>query len=237
MLRYVLSFCCLLFAFSALASDESASVKQKIVKQIPEMVDAVVTATPIPGVYSVQQGSFIFYTSADANYVFRGQLLSLSDKRNLTEDAVKQFRKEVFHDLQDKDTIIYLPEGGKFTHTITVFTDVDCPYCHKLHAQLATILAAGIRVRYAFFPRAGLNTPSYQKAVHAWCNQQKPDELSSMMQGKTPEKLMTCANPIEQHVDLASRLGLQGTPSILLENGTLIPGLPPVAELIKLGHL
>lgn len=234
MIRHVLGLCVLCLAFSAMASDEATSVKQKIVNQIPEMVDAVVLATPIPGVYSVQLGAFIFYTSADANYIFRGQLLNLADKRNLTEEALKQFREKAFRDLADKDTIIYLPEGGKYTHTITVFTDVDCPYCHKLHAQLPAILAAGIRVRYAFFPRAGLNTPSYQKAVHAWCNQQKQGELAAMMKGDVPGKLMTCANPVEQHFELAGRLGLQGTPSILLENGTLIPGLPPITELIKL---
>jgi thiol:disulfide interchange protein DsbC len=217
-----------------LAADESASVKQKLIAQVPELKDASVLPTPISGVYSVQHGAFIFYTSSDAKYVMRGQLLNLADKRNLTEESIMKFRETEFKKLADKDTMVYMPASGKYTHTITVFTDVDCQYCQKLHTQLPQALAAGIRVRYVFFPRSGVDTPSFNKAVHAWCNQQVPGELEQMMKGEIPSKLMTCANPIAKHFELATSLGLQGTPSILLSDGTLIPGLVPVEDLIKL---
>jgi thiol:disulfide interchange protein DsbC len=214
-------------------ADESADLKQKLLAQVPELKDAKVSPTPVTGIYAVQQGPFVFYASADGKYIFRGQLLSMVDKRNLTEEMIMKFRETEFNKLADKDTMIYLPTNGKFTHTITVFTDVDCPYCQKMHSQLSSLLAAGIRVRYVFFPRSGVNTPSYHKAVHAWCNQQQPGELSLLMQGATPATLKTCDNPIAKHFDLAIALGLQGTPSILLSDGTLIPGLVPAEDLIK----
>jgi len=224
----------LVFSCHSLAADDSASVKQKLIAQVPELKDATVLPTPIAGVYSVQHGAFIFYTSSDAKYVMRGQLLNLADKVNLTEESIMKYREAEFKKLADKETMVYMPSGGKYTHTITVFTDVDCQYCQKLHAQLPQALAAGIRVRYVFFPCSGIDTPSFNKAVHAWCNQQAPGELEAMMKGVMPAKLMTCNNPIAKHFDLATSLGLQGTPSILLSDGSLIPGLVPVEDLIKL---
>jgi thiol:disulfide interchange protein DsbC len=218
---------------SVCAADESQNVKALLVQQVPELKDAQVKPSPVAGLYEVQQGAFIFYASGDAKHIFRGQLLNLAEKRNLTDEAVMKFRESEFKKLTDKETMIYLPKGGKFTHTVTVFTDVDCPYCQKMHLQLNPMLAAGIRVRYVFFPRSGLNTPSYQKAVHAWCNQQQPGELEELMKGSTPAQFKTCDNPIAKHFELANSLGLQGTPSILLDNGTLIPGLVDAEALIK----
>jgi thiol:disulfide interchange protein DsbC len=237
MLKWVMCLWLALFAGQVVADDvvdASADVKQKLVAQVPELKDATITPTDVAGIYSVQQGAFVFYTSSDAKYVFRGQLLSLADKRNVTEEAIMAFREAEFNKLEDKDTMVYMPKGGKYSHTITVFTDVDCPYCHKLHALLPEILAAGIRVRYVFFPRAGLDTPSFNKAVHAWCNQQQPGVLEAMMKGEAPAKLMTCPNPIAKHLALATSLGLQGTPSILLSNGTLIPGFVQAKDLIDM---
>jgi thiol:disulfide interchange protein DsbC len=234
MFKTLIAVLLLLTANIALAADDSEVVKQKLVAQVPELKDATVTATPIDGVYMVQHGAFIFYSSSDAKYVMRGQLLNLAEKRNLTEIAIMKFRETEFNKLADKDTMIYMPSSGKYTHTITVFTDVDCQYCQKLHAQLPKALAADIRVRYVFFPRSGVDTPSFNKAVHAWCNQQAPGELEQMMKGIMPDTLKTCTNPIAKHFELATSLGLQGTPSILLADGTLIPGLVPVEDLIKL---
>jgi thiol:disulfide interchange protein DsbC len=219
---------------SVLAESAADKVKSVLVQQVPELKDATVIETPISGVFSVQQGAFIFYASSDGKYVLRGQLLNLAEKRNLTDELVMKFRETEFNRLADKDTMIYMPKGAKPTHSVTVFTDVDCPYCQKLHAQLPALLAANIRVRYVFFPRSGLNTPSFNKAVHAWCNMQAPGELEQLMNGATPAKLMTCENPIAKHFELATVLGLQGTPSILLNDGTLIPGLVPAEDLIKL---
>ncbi len=233
MLKLVLLFSMMLSTY-ALAADDVVSLKEKLVAQVPELKDATITPTPIEGVYAVQQGAFLFYSSSDAKYVLRGQLLSLADKRNLTEELIMKYRETEFNRLDDKDTMIYMPPSGKYTHTITVFTDVDCQYCQKLHAQLPKALAADIRVRYVFFPRSGIDTPSFNKAVHAWCNQQEPGELEKMMKGTMPAKLMTCENPVAKQFNLATALGLQGTPSILLSDGTLIPGLVPVEDLIKL---
>lgn len=166
--------------------------------------------------------------------MLRGDLLSLSDQRNLTEEAQQSFRVSVLKRLSEKDTINFVPEKAKPSHTITVFTDVDCPYCHQMHQMVPKLLEAGIAVRYVMYPRAGIDSPSYQKTVHAWCQRANKAELDQLMKGgAAPTKLTTCAHPIKQQFELANELGLQGTPSIILADGRLIPGLAPFDELVR----
>lgn len=229
----IIGWMLLLFSSTVVANSVEA-VKQRLVKQIPELSDARVTTTPVPGLFSVQQGAFVFYTSADGNYVLRGDLLSLSDQRNLTEEAQQSFRVAALNKLTDKDTINFSPEKTKASHRITVFTDVDCPYCHQMHQMIPQLLEAGIAVRYVMYPRAGVDSHSYQKTVHAWCQRANKAELDQLMKGgSTPAKLTTCTHPIKQQFELAAELGLQGTPSIILADGRLIPGLAPFDELVR----
>lgn len=234
-MRLAVLGCLAFFLSGSVAANSVDEIKQRLVKQIPELSDAKVSATPVAGLYSVQQGAFVFYTSADANYVLRGDLLSLVDQRNLTEEAQQSFRVSVLKRLSEKDTINFVPEKAKPSHTITVFTDVDCPYCHQMHQMIPKLLESGIAVRYVMYPRAGIDSPSYQKTVHAWCQRANKTELDQLMKGgAAPAKLTTCAHPIKQQFELANELGLQGTPSIILADGRLIPGLAPFEELVRL---
>jgi thiol:disulfide interchange protein DsbC len=219
---------------NTLRANSIDEVKQRLVKHIPELVDAKVSATPVSGLFSVQQGAFVFYTSSDANYVLRGDLLSLVDQRNLTEEALQSFRVATLKRLSDKDTINFVPEKTKASHSITVFTDVDCPYCHQLHQMLPKLLESGIAVRYVMYPRAGIDSPSYQKTVHAWCQRANKGELDQLMKGgAVPASLTSCTHPIKQQFELSNELGLQGTPSIILADGRLIPGLVSFEELVR----
>jgi thiol:disulfide interchange protein DsbC len=223
----------MMLALTAMA-DSTDEVKQRLIKQIPELSDAKVSTTPIAGLFSVQQGAFVFYTSSDARYVLRGDLLSLADQRNLTEEAQQAYRLSMLKRLSDKDTINFTPDKVKTSHRITVFTDIDCPYCHQLHTMIPQLLQQGIAVRYVMYPRAGIDSPSYQKTVHAWCQRAHKNELDQMMKGVAPStKLTHCVNPIKQQFELAIELGLQGTPSIVLADGRLIPGLAPFEELVQ----
>ena len=120
--------------------------------------------------------------------------------------------------------IWFAPE--KYDHTVTVFTDIDCGYCRKLHNEMEGYNDKGIRVRYMFFPRAGVGSKSYQKAVSVWCSDDRRDALTKSKQGKQiPMK--TCNNPIDVHMALAQDLGLRGTPLVVLDDGTIQPGYAP----------
>ena len=90
----------------------------------------------------------------------------------------------------------------------------------------------GITVRYLMFPRGGVDSPSFEKAVSVWCKKDKQDALPLSKQGETLPKA-SCDNPIMQEYDLGQLIGVRGTPAIITEDGAMLPGYVPAARLSK----
>jgi len=110
---------------------------------------------------------------------------------------------------------------------LTVFTDIDCPYCRKLHSQIAAYNRLGIRVRYLLYPRTGPNTESWTKAEQVWCS---GDRNTALTRAKLGEALNTkpCAdNPVARSYALGQEFALEGTPAIITPSGELLPGYVP----------
>jgi thiol:disulfide interchange protein DsbC len=135
--------------------------------------------------------------------------------------------------IPDNEMLVFSPKEAP-KYTITVFTDIDCGYCRKLHAQIGEYMKEGISVEYLFFPRAGLNSESYTKAVNVWC---APDRRKALTEAKLdkPVPKKTCANPIAADFELGRRVGVDGTPAIYAPDGTQLGGyLPPDQLLARL---
>ena len=128
--------------------------------------------------------------------------------------------------------IIY-QSSGEARHTITTFTDIDCPFCRKMHREIGELNRLGIRVRYLFYPRAGIPSFSYDKAVSVWCAPDQHAEMTLAKSGKDPEPRQ-CANPIKEHIVLAQRLGLSGTPFAITETGRVVAGYRSAQDLLKI---
>ena len=130
--------------------------------------------------------------------------------------------------MDESKMIVYPAENEKTK--VTVFTDIDCPYCVKLHREMADYNAEGITIRYMAFPRAGIGSPSYKKTVNVWCSDNPAQAMSDAKEKKTiPDK--TCDNPVAQQYQLGQALGVNGTPSMFLENGSSLPGYVPAKNL------
>jgi thiol:disulfide interchange protein DsbC len=114
-------------------------------------------------------------------------------------------------------------DAPKNEHTITVFTDIDCGYCRKLHEHIDDYGAEGIQVRYLFYPRSGENTPSYDKAVSVWCADDRQAALTAAKSGQRVEN-KKCMNPVGKHMELGGLMGIRGTPAIVLDTGDMVPG-------------
>lgn len=127
--------------------------------------------------------------------------------------------------------IVYAPKQVK--HTVTIFTDIDCPYCRKLHKEMQSYLDAGIEVRYLAFPRAGAGSESYKKAVSVWCAKNREEAMTRAKRGETV-KSESCKHPVDRHLALVQRLGVNATPTIFLENGRRIPGYVPAQRLLQI---
>ena len=190
-------------------------------------VDSV-TPSPIPGVYEVMVGARIFYVTADGKYLLNGALIDVEKREDLTDAKLTSVKAKMIEDVGEENMVIFAPE--KYQHTVTIFTDIDCGYCRKLHAEVDQYNDLGIRVRYMMFPRAGQGSPAYRKAVSVLCASDRQDAMTRAKAGQEIE-MKDCENPVAQEYALGQELGVTGTPAIFLESGDLIPGYVPAARM------
>lgn len=211
------------------AGDVPPELSARLQVLAPGMEPDHVVGAPLAGMYEVRYGSIIVYLSGDGRYMLRGDLIDLEAGRNVTETARQSVRAEAIGELGEASMIVFAPDAVK--HTITVFTDVDCPYCARMHQQMADYNRLGIAIRYTAFPRAGIGSPTYDKMVSVWCAE---DQRSAMTDAKAGVAVdpARCDNPVEHHYEAGKAVGVTGTPAIVLESGRLIPGYVPPDELL-----
>ncbi|MCC6271319.1 MAG: DsbC family protein [Microbacteriaceae bacterium] len=213
------------------AGDSATEVRKLIAARFPEIRPEQISASPVAGLYEVRIGSKIAYVSADGRYMVQGEIYDLDSERNLTEGRVEGVRKEVLAGVSESGMVIFAP--AKYQDTVTVFTDVDCGYCRKLHRQIADYNARGIRVRYMFFPRSGPGTDSWLKAEQVACAKDRRSALTKSKLGEGLKEKPCKPNPVAEHYNIGREFSLQGTPAIVLESGELIGGYLEPAELAK----
>lgn len=214
------------YSVSAEAGDVD-QLKQALAKSMPNVKPTKISETPVTGLFEVIVGSQVVYMSVDARYMIEGDLFDLKTKRNVSEEAKSVIRLAAIEELGADNMLVYKPENVK--NTITVITDIDCPYCRRLHSEIPDYLKNDVEVRYIFMPLKG--PADMKKTVSVWCadNQQVALDIAKAG-GKVEDK--TCNNPIKDHLKMAREIGIRGTPAIVLESGELLPGYVPVAKLV-----
>ena len=154
------------------ANDSEAIIKTALSKVTSANVKVVsILDTPIDGIKEVMvdagRGSEILYISSDGKYIINGSLFDIDNRVDLTDQKKAVIRKETLDNFNEAQRINFYPDNME--HHVTVFTDIDCGYCRKLHAEMAQYNELGIGISYLFFPRAGLQSGSFDKAVNVWC--------------------------------------------------------------------
>jgi thiol:disulfide interchange protein DsbC len=192
-----------------------------------------VTESPIAGVYQIRSGQQYGYVSADGRYLIQGDLSNLDTKEEITENNRKGARVAALQALGEENMIVFAPNGGKAKHTVTVFTDVDCGYCRKLHSEIDQYLAQGIAIRYVFFPRSGPDSPSWKEAEAVMCSADRKNALTLAKQGQAPANVTACINPIAREYQMGLDMGLRGTPMMVLEDGEKLDGYVPANALAQ----
>ena len=216
-----------LSAINSAHADENA-VRQALVKSMPNLKVDTIIPSEVKGLYEVTVGVHIYYVSENGRYLLPGQLIDLETSKDVTKLKLNTARQLAISKLGQSKMIVFKPKISK--HTITVFTDIDCGYCRKLHSEIDQYLAEGITIQYLFFPRAGKDSDSYNKAVSVWCSDDRNAALTAAKNNKSlPTK--TCENPIDEHMQLVNDFGLDGTPTIVSETGNIYPGYVPAKQL------
>jgi thiol:disulfide interchange protein DsbC len=222
--------------FAAQAADQapakSKDPRVEIAAKIPGVKPDELRESPIPGMYEMARGTEIAYVSADGKYAIAGDLYEVESSTNLTENARRNERVKLLAALPESQMVVFSPKDPKYT--VSIFTDVDCGYCRKLHSQMADYNRMGIKVRYLFFPRSGPDTESWEKAEQVWCSNDRGQAMTRAKLGEEIKAPKHCANsPIAREYALGQDMGVRGTPAILLDNGEMLPGYLPPQELAQ----
>ncbi len=204
-------------------------LRNALSRQLPNAAITQIKPTPIKGLYEVIVGSQLVYMNADASYFIDGDMVQMATHKNMTEASKAIIRLDKIKDYPESKMLVYTPPK-KVKHTITVVTDVYCPYCRRLHSEMNQYMADGIKVRYIFMPLKGQQ--DYDATVSVWCAKDRHKALDTVKAGGRIEA-KTCKNPIDEQFKLARSLGVNGTPAIILEDGEMLPGYVPEKQLLK----
>lgn len=225
---------CLTMVFTTVALAQGADnglVEEKIRALVPTAKTIAISETAIDDLLQVQINSDIVYVTSDANYLIQGQIMDMDSRVNLTDQAKSSIRQSLLKDVDIDQLITFAPEAPEDAqYELTVFTDIDCGYCRKLHSQIEEYNKDGITIHYMAFPRSGIGSESYDKFVSVWCAADQKAALTLAKNGIDPEP-MTCKNPIAGQYELGREIGVTGTPALVTPDGTLIPGYMPPDQL------
>ncbi len=212
-------------------ADELSLVQEKISGLFGEIQKEHIFASPVDGWYTIRKGAIVGYVSADGRYLLQGDLIDLDNQINLSENTRNTARREMMSAYPEDQMIIFSPEEKRYT--VSIFTDIDCTFCRRLHSQIDQYLAEGIEVRYLLYPRNGPTSASWSKAERVWC---ASDRQTALTQAKLDQEFDThdCdPSIVSKHYAMGQDIGLRGTPAIVLEDGTLVSGYMPPLQLAE----
>ena len=230
LINTALSFFALTIMGLSISHANEDAIRKALNKSMPSLKIDSVKSSEAKGLYEVTAGANILYVSEDGKYLLQGHLIDLAARKDLTEGKLADTRKLAIEKLGEKKMIIFKPEKSKYK--VSVFTDIDCGYCRKLHSEIDQYMAEGITIQYLFYPRAGKGSDSYNKAISVWCADDQKAALTAAKKGKTPE-VKTCDNPVDEHMQLGVEFEVRGTPMIVTEKGNIFPGYVPAKQLAK----
>ena len=204
----------------------------KVKSRLPNLPISEIRETPFAGFYEVTFGARVIYVNSDASFLFQGNMVDLIGRVDLTQERLTSLQMQSINSVGEENMLVYTAKENQ-NRSITVFTDVDCGYCRRLHSEIDTLLENGVNVRYLMFPRAGIDSSSHQTLESIWCADDPLEAMTTAKAGQ-PIEQKSCENPILDHMELASEVGLRGTPLIYLDDGTMIPGYREATELVTL---
>lgn len=221
--------------FSNFASSNEDLIESNLKNILPpDTTIESIEPSSLKGIYKVYYGDLQpIYVSEDGNFFIYGDMYKIgsNDITNLTKEEIKGRRSDILDSIPADELIIF--KSNNELVSITVFTDVDCGYCRKLHSQIDEYNQAGITIKYAAFPRSGIGTQTFTKMVGAWCSEDPKQAMTDLKNDKKMNLDFCEEQPIARHYIIGQKLGINGTPAIITPDGDLIPGYVSPEELLS----
>ncbi len=210
------------------------TIRDRLSSARPDLPVKEIHKSKVDGIYdAVLRGGQTLHVTRDAKHLFTGDVYEITENAglvNLTELVKTEQRKKILDGLDESEMLVFAPPKDLIKATVTVFTDIDCTYCRKLHNEVPEMNRLGIAIRYLAFPRAGTKSASYDKFVSAWCADDPKKALTRAKNSQSIEK-KTCDNPVAAQYELGSTMGVNSTPSLIYEDGSMDPGYLPASKL------
>ncbi len=233
-MKLFISLLLIIFATNVFAT--KTEVINSLSKYFKDISEKNINQAPLSNLYEVIIANDIIYISKDGRYLFNGDIIDLKNGINLTKLKKTTLAKKVLNSIDDSEKIIFKAKKEKYA--VDVFTDVDCPFCKRLHANMTEYNKLGITIKYLASPLASLHPKALARMESIWCAK---DRKKAMDVYKRTNKIIAknCKNnPVRKQLAIAESLGVIGTPTIFLADGRKIPGFirPRVllAELQKI---
>ena len=209
-------------------------VVNKLKPFFPEIKAENISPSQLEGYYEViLTDPFIdvMYISTDGKYVIQGAVTDLELMTNISTNRINSIKLNILESISDSDKIVFKAKEEKYV--INVFTDVDCPYCVKLHANMRQMNDLGITVKYLASPLEQLH-PNAQSAMEKiWCAEDRELAMHNYKSKRYLPDSPDCINPVSDQLAISKQLGVNGTPSIFFENGTNLPGYLPPNDILN----
>ena len=221
--------------FSIFIVSDETLINEKITTILPPGTNIEsIEVSEFPGIYKVYFGDIQpLYVSENGNFFIYGDMFNVNANGiiNLTEKDILEKRKALMQDISNDELIKFEAKNELFA--VTVFTDVDCGYCRKLHDEIATYNEVGITINYAAFPRSGIGTETFSKMVGAWCSNNPKDSITKLKNGKKLKLSFCDSQPVAKHYAIGNKIGVTGTPAIVSSKGELLPGYHSAEDLLS----
>ncbi len=217
-------------AAPAAAGTPEAKVQAALQEVAPDMAPEYIGAAPFPGFREVLLGGQLLYVSDDGRYLIQSQPFDLQERKPAASAGLMAHRRALLAQIPVEDRIVFAPPNAK--HTITVFTDIECGYCRRMHQQIADYNRLGIAVQYVAFPRMGPASQDFLDMESVWCAGDRRRALSQAKAGQ-PVPKKQCDNPVAMQFELGQQAGVNGTPAVFAEDGTQLGGYVAPQQLLE----
>jgi thiol:disulfide interchange protein DsbC len=142
---------------------------------------------------------------------------------------VSKLNKIDFAKLPLEDAVKMVKGNGM--RKIAVFSDPNCPYCHKLEEELKAV--DNVTVYTFLFPILSPDSTSKSKSI--WCSADRAKAWTGwMLDKRAPSAPGTCdTRVLTQNLELGRTLRVTGTPTVFLADGRRLPGAVSAERLEK----
>ncbi|ENV65125.1 hypothetical protein F949_00024 [Acinetobacter junii NIPH 182] len=220
-------------SFNANANVAKATANLK--KTYPATTFNKINETPIKGIYEVVMGQNVAYTDEKGRYFIFGNLYDMHSQKDITAEADNTTKVYFPNAEQLKNAIKEVKGNGQ--RKVVVFSDPDCPYCARLEQTLIGL--DNVTIYTFLYPLEQLHPTAKSTAINIWCSENPVKSMKDYMLAKIKPEIKTCKNPIDSNIAFGASFGVQGTPSLIFEDGTLVPGamsLEAIEQQLQKSH-